>query len=276
MTSFADAIAIRQRTATATSAEFDAAVPEDWAQGRTSFGGVAAAMLIRAAEALPGMSGIPIRSVDTAFVGPLPPGPASITAEILRCGKYLNHARAQIVADGAGQPATTVHVVFGGQRNSRVVVADPPAQRTPMADCVVMPYMEGLTPAFTRNMEFRYASGVPFSGSDMPTVSGYCRHREPASGVAALAGLVDAWPGAVMAQLEEPAPASSVRWSLHRTHDAPIDGQAWHWYEAETVAAAGGHATITARLYAEDDQLVAWSEQLMAVFDKPKANGPVG
>lgn len=271
VTSFADAIAIEQRSATGSSAEFDAHVPEDWGQGRTAFGGVAAALLIRAAESLPGMAGIPIRSVDTAFVGPLPPGPATISAKILRCGKYLNHVSARILAEHCQEPAATVHVVFGGQRDSAAVVADPAVKRTPIDDCITMPYIEGMTPRFTRNMEFRYASGIPFSGSASPTVSGYCRHREPVFGVAAVAGLVDGWPGAVMALLDAPAPASSVRWSLHRPHDAHVDGGAWHWYEAETVAAAGGHATITARLYTEDDQLVAWSEQLMAVFDKPKS-----
>lgn len=269
MVSFVDATSVTPREATDSTGRYDVVVPPDWTQGRTAFGGLAAAMLIRAVEALPAAAGVPIRSVDTAFIGPLPPGPATIAAEVLRRGKYLTHARAELTAAGADCLAASVHVVLGSQRTSQAVVTGPAPQRTEFADCLPLPYLEGLTPEFTRNLEFRYATGIPFSGSDSATVSGYCRHREPATGVPALAALVDAWPGAVMALLTAPAPASSVRWSMHRPDDHEVVGDAWHWYEAQTVVAGGGHATITAQLW-RDDELVAWSEQLMAVFDKPQ------
>ena len=64
-----------------------------------------------------------------------------------------------------------------------------------------------------------------------------------------------------------PAPASTVRWSLQFPGSCDIIGDDWFWYESDTVIAAGGFSTMTARLW-QGDRLVSWSEQLLAVFER--------
>lgn len=269
MTAFATAIALQAESVDASSITMTGVVPDDWTQGRTAFGGLAAAMLVSATQQLPGVEGLPVRSVDTAFIGPLPPGPAVVRAELLRRGKYLTHARAELNSVGSPELAATVHVVLGPHRDSAAVVPAPRPDPVPFDSCTPLPYLPGVTPEFTQNLEFHYAGAFPFTGADSATIAGYCRHREPIDGVPALAGLVDAWPGAILTVLDAPAASSSVRWAMQLPDDEPIRAGEWHWYQADTVVAGGGHAIVTAGLW-RDDRLVAWSEQLFAVFDKKR------
>jgi len=67
--------------------------------------------------------------------------------------------------------------------------------------------------------------------------------------------------------LTGPAPGSTVRWSLHMIGNAPLEAHEWHWYQAQTVSAQGGYFTSIAQLW-RGEQMVAWSEQLGAIFDK--------
>ncbi len=243
---------------------WSAAVPADWAQGRTAFGGLSAAITVRAVQELPGLGELPVRSIDVAFVAPVSPGPVKVRAEVLRRGKYVTHASAQMVGED-GAPLVRAHVVLGGLRESAVRV-DPRSPRpVPRADCVEMPFIEGLVPDFARAFDFRFATPFPFTGAGEARIDGWCRHRSPTGGVAAVAALVDAWPGTVLPVLTVPAPASTVRWSMQFPDDQPMRGDEWFWYESRTAVAEGGYSTIVAHLWA-GERLVAWTEQLLAVF----------
>lgn len=245
---------------------FTGQIPPEWGQGRTAFGGLAAALLVNAVTGLPGLADRPVRSVDAAFIGPVPPGPVRLRAEVLRQGKYLTHAAAELI--GADEePLTRVHMVLGDLRDSAVVVTPEPPVTVPFDDCIQMPYLAGITPEFTRNFDFRFASGFPYSGGTEARVTGWCRHRTPERGVAAVTALVDAWPGTVLPLLTAPAPASTVRWSLQFPGDDEIRGDEWFWYTSDAPTAAGGYSTMTAQLW-RDGRLLSWSEQLLAIFDK--------
>jgi acyl-CoA thioesterase len=78
MTSFSDLIA-------AISPEGETIIPEDWRQGRTTYGGLSAALCVagalRAVEGLP-----PLRVAHFAFIGPAA-GALRIAATVLRRGK---------------------------------------------------------------------------------------------------------------------------------------------------------------------------------------------
>ena len=242
-------------------------IPADWAQGRTAFGGLAAAVQIHAVQALPGLGDLPVRSVDAAFIGPVPPGPVRVSAQILRQGKYLTHAAAELTGPDDPAPLARIHVVLGRLRDSQVVVPPLLPTPTPIDDCIEMPYLPGITPDFTRNLDFRFASGFPFTGGTDARITGWCRHRRDERGVAAIAALVDAWPGTVLPLLTTPAPASTVRWSLQFPGDEEPRGDDWYWYTSDTPSASGGYSTMTAQLW-RGDRLLSWSEQLLAIFDR--------
>lgn len=249
------------------SGSFVGHIPVDWAQGRTAFGGLAAALQIHAVQALPDVAGLPIRSVDAAFIGPVAPGPVRVRAEVLRQGRNLTHAAAELLGPTDPAPLARIHVILGHLRDSQVVVDAPEPVVTPIEDCIEMPYLPGITPDFTRNLDFRFASGFPYSGGSDARITGWCRHRADERGVSAIAALVDAWPGTVLPLLTEPAPASTVRWSLQFPGDEEPRGDDWYWYTSDTPSAAGGYSTMTAQLWF-GGRLLSWSEQLLAIFDR--------
>ena len=61
-------------------------VPDDWSQGRSIFGGLQAALVLRAMRALvPGH--LPLRVMQTTFVAPVLTGTVHVRARVLRAGK---------------------------------------------------------------------------------------------------------------------------------------------------------------------------------------------
>jgi acyl-CoA thioesterase len=72
-------------TITRTDSAWDAHIAEDWQQGRTTYGGLTAALCVEAAlRSAPGLP--PLRSAQFAFVGPAS-GAVRMTSTVLRQGK---------------------------------------------------------------------------------------------------------------------------------------------------------------------------------------------
>jgi acyl-CoA thioesterase len=264
MTTFDEAISWRRR---GEDLRWEGAIPESWLQGRTAFGGLSGAIGLRAMrEAIADER--PPRTVDVAFVAPVVAGPASATVEVLRRGRNLTQASARIIQEGAVR--AIISGVFASPRRSSVRVdasdARPPI---PVAEARELPFIPGVTPTFTQHLDLRWADGgFPFSGHDTEGIAGYCRHRTQAAGVEALLALVDAWPAPVLPLLDRPTPASTVRWTVHLVGDPPASDD-YCWLRSTTVAAGDGYATTEARLYGPDARLLAWAEQLVAIFDDP-------
>src|ERR1700754_156260 len=104
--------------ARAAAGEASVHVPEDWLQGRTLFGGLQAAIALRAMRSL--VPEAPLRSLQTTFVGPVPGGLVRAAARVLRSGKNATHVEARIV-DGDATLAVMVGI-FGLARDSSVSV----------------------------------------------------------------------------------------------------------------------------------------------------------
>ena len=239
-------------------------IPPDWMQGRTAFGGLVAALAVRAMrQCIP--SERELLALDVAFVAPLGPGKVEFATEELREGRYVSQAAAVVHFNGA--LATRIHGVFGTRRPSRLdLPPSPPVPSKPLEAGKRLPFLPGITPAFTRHFEFHFTEGdLPFSGSQQAVLGGYFRHTTAASGIEAIVALADAWPAPILAVASGPFPASSIRWSLHLVGSPPPDFDGYWWYRGQTEQASGGYATTVGRLYA-GDQLVAWSEQLVAIF----------
>ena len=74
----------------------DAHVPEDWMQGRTTYGGLTAALSFQGALGL--VDDIPLRSAQVAFVGPVG-GDITIKPTLLRRGKNTAFVSVDVVAE---------------------------------------------------------------------------------------------------------------------------------------------------------------------------------
>lgn len=255
----------------AAAATGTAEVAEGWGQGRATYGGLVAAMLLARAEALVGAPERRLRTANVVFVGPVAPGPARCDAEVLRAGSSATTVSGRIVQDG--EVRATLIATFGVARETSVTVrAQAPAPQIPSpADVEPVPYVAGVMPEFFQHVELRFATGSPpFTGADEAAFGGWMRFRQPPArfGDRELVALADAWPPGVAPLFHGPAPMSTLSWTFDLLGDPPATADpSAHWqYDVRTIAAAGGYGQTTARIWDAQGALRALSRQTIAYF----------
>lgn len=247
--------------------EWHADVAPSWQQGRTLFGGLQSALAVRAMRGLL-THDAPLRTLQTTFIAPVPGGDVRIAARVLRSGKSATHVEAQLF-DGE-QIACAVIGVFGVPRESALRLAPQwPSPANDPASARELRYVEGVTPAFTQYLDFRWASGgFPFRGAAEARTQIYVRLKdECAVEESQLIALADAIPSPGLSILNTRAAASSLTWTLELlggAFDASADG--WWLMDAEVTAARDGYLSQTATLWSPDHQPVALSRQSVVVF----------
>ena len=95
------------------------AIPENWMQGRTAYGGLTAALCLEAAIPLSG--GLPVRAVQVAFVGPVN-GTAVCRPQVLRQGKNTVFTSVRMTGE-EGVLAEAI-ITFGAARTSALDFAE--------------------------------------------------------------------------------------------------------------------------------------------------------
>src|SRR6476661_6343717 len=78
-------------------------IADGWSQGRATFGGLVAGVLVARAGAL--ADGRPLRSAAMSFIGPVTPGPATIDAAVLRAGRSVTQIDARVSQEGETRAA---------------------------------------------------------------------------------------------------------------------------------------------------------------------------
>jgi acyl-CoA thioesterase len=239
-------------------------VPDDWLQGRTLFGGLQAAIALRAMRTV--APAAPLRSLQTTFIGPVPGGRVEARARVLRSGKSTTHVEARIV-DGEETLALMVGV-FGVARESSVKI--------PMEQLVVegghpteMKYVHGAMPAFTQHFKARWIQGgLPYSGATARdnVIELGMRDTGPA-GEYHIVAMADFIPPIALSFLTERAPAASLNWMLEILTDdvskLPLDG--WR-LDAHVMAGRDGYTHQSLELWGPGGVAVALGRQTMVVF----------
>ena len=243
-------------------------VPPHWGQGRATFGGLQAAILLARLQALV-PAGRPLRSFSMSFVGPIAPGAVEVPAQIIRSGKSVTQAECRIVQNGEVQAVMLAS--FGAGRPSQINVAPASAPVfAPVGQGRRLPFLPGMMPEFLQKFDMEWAVGaLPYAGSDETELGGWVRFSEPTGKptVAHLAALMDSWPPSVLGMYKAPAPNSSLTWTLEFMDvDLGDDGQAWWQYLATTDIAGDGYAHISARMWRADGTLVAIGRQTASIF----------
>lgn len=238
-------------------------VPAGWSQGRTTFGGLVAGYLVRAAQAAVER---PIRSVDVYFLEPVAPGPVRLQVDGLRVGKNLTHLAIRLEQDGRHSAVGRFLLAESGAGPFDAVPPAPQPERS-FDEAIEVGFLDGLMPQFLQNMQIRYGEGDgPMSGSSRAVAGGWVRNLGPARGVAALMAHLDAWPPPVMSLVSKPVAASSVRWHVHFHGDVDeADGQQWSWLREEAQWRSGSLSTVTGMLV-RDGVPVAYSEQTQVMY----------
>lgn len=247
--------------------QYSATVPDSWTQGRTLFGGLQAALAVRAMRNLV-PAGIPLRSLQTTFIAPVPPGELRIEARVLRQGKSAVHAEARLM-DGM-QVACLVVAVFGAARESALRLQPSPLQLARDFESLKdFPFIPNVTPAFTQHVRMRWAVGsYPFKGGAEARTQIYVSLRDtPETGEEQVVSLADIIPSPGLSVLTRPCAASSMTWMLELLTDR-IDEPADAPWVLDTVAtsAADGYLSQTGTLWSPSGAAVAYSRQSVVVF----------
>lgn len=240
-------------------------VGNDWLQGRSVFGGLQAAIGLAAMRTWVDAA-VPLRTLQMAFVAPVPAGRVRAEARVLRSGKSATQVEARLV--DADQTLASLIAVFGIARTSVVAHAPRRPELAPGAS-IRFPYVEGRVPAFTRHFEAQWVRGsLPFTGSTSRESSVELGLRDAGPvGEAHILAFADFIPPVALSLLSQPAPGSSLTWMLelfgHDWASLPLSG--WR-VDSEMVAAEDGYTSQSNRLWTPDGGLAALSRQSMVVF----------
>ncbi len=241
-------------------------IPETWMQGRSVFGGLvgatAAALHTRALG-----DERAIRTITAQFLRPTKSGPIQGECVKLREGKHVTFARSTLSQDGA--PTYIADIVSTHPRETSLAVTN--AHILPKCpgpdDLDDLPYIPGLTPEFTQHFQMRWAKGgYPYSGAKQASTVAHLRYREvEASGLEGVLGLLDALPAPSLSLLTDFAAASSVSWTAHILH-TPEHFDQWFTFAYDTLFGEQGFHTVVGYLYDSKGNLIAWTNQLAAIY----------
>ena len=239
-------------------------VTPDWLQGRTVFGGLQAALALRAMRTR--VADVPLRTLQGTFLAPVPGGAMAATARVLRTGKSATHVEARLV-DGDATLALLVGV-FGAARASTVSVVPkmPPVESPRPLD---FGYIPGVMPAFTQHFKVRFLRGaVPYTGATQTdnVLEVSLRDSGPVTEGHVLA-MADFIPPIALSHLKAPAPGSTLTWMIELLAER-FDGlslERWR-VDATLAAARDGYTSQSVMVWGPNGEPLATSRQSMVVF----------
>ena len=263
MTTYTELLASLQRLG---DQGIDAHIPESWMQGRTTYGGLTAALSLQGALEL--VDDIPIRSAQVAFVGPVG-GDITIKPTLLRRGKNTAFVSVDVVAE-SGVTAQSIFA-FGARRESSLHFDD-----MPMPDVRPPEAIESFfdanrpRPGFTQNFDMLIENGDrPVSGSKNKSIGLWMRHLDPNAPQDATAVLAigDAPPPAAMSMLAVPSRISSMTWMAEfMTDDISTDPAGWFFAQHTAQLAKDGYSSQSMRLWNRHGEPILVGRQTIAVF----------
>ena len=241
---------------------------EDWAQGRTCFGGFLAALSVVSMRDTMAIDA-PLRSIHTNFIAPVPPGVVACRSHLLRQGKSVAQVRCEIFSDET--LCGSVIGVFGNPRKTTLPGRSPSYSKPscPIEDCQELPFVPGVTPQFLQHISLRWAQGeLPFTRSNDWSSRIYLKVLDEClSPEVQIVLLSDGPPSPALCFFGGQTMSSSVAWSLELPPlpaEQSIDG--WFLIDTDVVVASEGYTHLSAKLWTPEGQLASLSNQVVAVF----------
>jgi acyl-CoA thioesterase len=241
---------------------FAARIPDDWMQGRTSYGGFSSALALEAARAL-AADLPPLRSAQVAFVGPLY-GEVEIRARLLRRGKNATWISAELSCEaGVGMVAT---FVFMGPVDSALHLHEVPPPSGWIAPEQAVSFPEGRGPGFAAHFDRCFA--LPRSAERRPELTWWVRIKdeEGLDPMVALMLLGDALPPGVMPLIESRSPVSSMTWQMNLLTPLPLTRDGWYMLRSAGNYAEQGCSSQDMAIWNADGVAIATGMQSIAIF----------
>ncbi len=249
-------------------------VPANWAQGRTVYGGLTAALIFdcmqREVLADKPDEMRPIRYLNLSFIGPLLTDEVlEIAVEMLRAGRSASQLVAKVIQND--RVCVVAQGCFGVQRQSKISITDKENHNmSPPRKANFLPQIPKVVPKFLRHFDMNLQAGrFPFMHSKKDYMHGWMRFKKAPSEFNDnhLIAAIDAWPCTVLQQLKLPAPASTMNWNLEFTQAAaPVKATDWVAYQAHTEHARDGYVFSDAKVWSQAGELLVLSRQTVGVF----------
>jgi hypothetical protein len=243
-------------------------IPEDWRQGRTTYGGLSAALCV--AGALRAVEGLPaLRAAQFVFVGPAA-GALRIAATVLRRGKSSVFVGVDLV--GEAGLATRATLSFGAPRASVLSYRGCAAPEVPGPEAGRPFFPNAQRPAFAAHFETRRAGKYArASGPAEPDLLLWIRHNDPGArhGLAGLIALADALPPAAITMFPAPAPISTITWSVDVLEPDLVgagSAEGWHLMRSRGDHVADGYTSQHMVLWNELAVPLLLARQTVAIF----------
>ncbi|WP_396274843.1 thioesterase family protein [Hyphomonas sp.] len=241
------------------------AIPENWMQGRTAYGGLTAALCLEAAIPLSG--GLPVRAVQVAFVGPVN-GTAVCRPQVLRQGKNTVFTSVRMTGE-EGVLAEAI-ITFGAARTSALDFAHlAPPEVPPPASARNYFRQQGQGPTFAQNFDILLAAGSPpMSGASQADISIWMRHNDPATlnDAVALLALADAPPPAALSMFTAPGRISSMTWMAEFLTETIKTDDRWFLARHTAQTARNGYSSQAMSMWNTAGEPVMIGRQTIAVF----------
>ena len=109
-------------------------IDESWGLRPLPQGGVVSALAARAMAVQLGGDQQPLRLLHTTFVAPVAHGPVEIEAEVLRRGRSMSHARAEVRNPGSAHGHLSTAVFGGPRRGFAFSDLEPPGDVVPLTE----------------------------------------------------------------------------------------------------------------------------------------------
>lgn len=253
---------------TATSVSYT--ITEHWMQGRTTYGGLSAALCLDAALKIhPDLP--PLRSAQITFVGPVG-GKVSVSTNVLRRGKSVSYIHTRL--SGESGIGTEAVFCFGASRESKLnatYTAKPKINS--VADSIGF-FGDAPRPVFTDNFDCLLAAGDrPISNSDKDEIWIWVKHKTDASQSilnvhtnVALLALADMPPPAVLPKFASPAPISSMTWMVNFLQNPEQDNLGWWLLRSAAENAQDGYSSQDMQVWDSQGNLVISGRQSVTLF----------
>lgn len=255
---------------------FTTTIDPRWYQGRGAYGGLLAAGALRSMMAVVDDARRRPRSLDVHFCAPVREGRLEVEVVVERAGASIMTLSARARQEGKVACLATGTFSFPREGSPRARYAFRPRPAAPSpAQVAPVPDDVPLMPTFTQFFEYRMCvGGLPYSSSDSARLGGWVRPRPfPGEGVALdaplAAALLDAYPPAVLARLDEPRGAASVNLTVDFHVELPRAAAAPDAHALVVLTSDNGDGGTTdehAELWSEDGVHVASCRQLVALF----------
>ncbi len=239
-------------------------IPDSWMQGRTTYGGLSAALCLETAlRAFPDLP--PLRSANVSFIGPAG-GAVEGRARALRRGKSVSFVEADL--SGEAGLATRSVFVFGAGRTSMFDRTFTPPPDMPAPDACEPFIPKGMGPKFAAHFDTRLAKGArPLTNADAFDHFLWVRHDDKdATGPVALLALADMPPPAVLPMFPQFAPISTMTWHLNFLVDAPASRDGWWLLQSRAEHARAGYSSQDMLIWNSNLDLVVAGRQNVAIF----------